>query len=140
MISELYALPLADFTRVRNDLAAQAKARGRKQLAESIKQLRKPTASAWAVNMLVRHHPEEITELLALGAKLREAQSSLAGEALRELTKQRRQAVAALARMARVVAVGYGQKLSPRPSPRWRRRWARRSSTRRRGTRCAPGG
>ena len=37
MISELYALPLADFTRVRNDLAAQAKARGRKQLAESIK-------------------------------------------------------------------------------------------------------
>jgi hypothetical protein len=112
VISELYALPLADFTRVRNDLAAQAKARGRKQLAESIKQLRKPTASAWAVNMLVRHHPEEITELLALGAKLREAQSSLAGEALRELTKQRRQAVAALARLARGVAVGYGQRLS----------------------------
>jgi len=112
VISELYALPLADFTRVRNDLAAQAKARGRKQLAESIKQLRKPTASAWAVNMLVRHHPDEITELLALGARLREAQSSLAGEALRELTKQRRQAVAALARLARGVAVGYGQKLS----------------------------
>jgi hypothetical protein len=112
IISELYALPLGDFTRVRNDLAAQAKTRGRKQLAETIKQLRKPTASAWAVNMLVRHHPDEITELLALGAKLREAQSSLAGEALRELTKQRRQAVAALARLARVVAAGYGQRLS----------------------------
>jgi len=112
IISELYALPLADFTRVRNDLAAQAKRRGRKQLAESIKQLRKPTASAWAVNLLVRHHPDEITALLAIGAQLREAQSSLAGDALRELTRQRRQAIAALGRRARAVAVQYGQKLS----------------------------
>ena len=112
IISELYALPLVDFTRVRNDLAAQAKRRGRKQLAESIKQLRKPTASAWAVNLLVRHHPDEITALLAIGAQLREAQSSLAGDALRELTRQRRQAIAALGRRARAVAVQYGQKLS----------------------------
>jgi hypothetical protein len=112
VISELYALPLADFTRVRNDRAAWAKARGRRQLAESIRKLRKPTASAWAVNMLVRHHPEEITALLAIGAQLREAQSSLAGDALRELTKQRRAAIAALARQARAVAAGYGQKLS----------------------------
>jgi hypothetical protein len=112
IISELYALPLIDFTRVRNDVAARAKARGRKQLAESIRQLRKPTASAWAVNMLVRHYPEEITALLAIGAQMREAQSSLAGDALRELTKQRRQAVSALARTARVVAAGYGQRLS----------------------------
>jgi len=112
IISELYALPLADFTRVRNDLAAQAKRRGRKQLAETIKQLRKPTASAWAVNLLVRHHPEEITALLAIGAQLREAQSSLAGDALRDLTRQRRQAIAALGRLARAVAARYGQKLS----------------------------
>jgi hypothetical protein len=112
IISELYALPLADFTRVRNDLAAQAKRRGRKQLAESIKQLRKPTASAWAVNLLVRHHPEEITALLEIGAQLREAQSSLAGDTLRELTRQRRQAIAALGRRARAVAAQYGQKLS----------------------------
>jgi hypothetical protein len=112
VISELYALPLADFTRVRNDLAAQAKRQGRKQLAESIKGLRKPTASAWAVNMLVRHHPEEINSLLEIGAQLREAQSSLAGDALRDLTKQRRLAIAALGRQAKTVAARYGQKLS----------------------------
>ena len=40
IISELYALPLADFTRVRNDIAAQAKTRGRGKIVG------KPTARA----------------------------------------------------------------------------------------------
>jgi hypothetical protein len=113
VISELYGLPPGDFTRVRNERAAQARIAGDKALAARLKALRKPTASAWALNMLVRRHPEEINDLLELGGRLREAQTSLAGDQLRELTKQRRQAVAALGRQARALAAQLGQRLSP---------------------------
>ena len=102
--AELYALPLDEFTKARNDRAADARASGDRELAEQIKQLKKPSASAWAVNMLSRHRADEVSQLLELGVALREAQSDLDADELRELGKQRQKLVAAVVRQARTVA------------------------------------
>ena len=48
--AELYALPPEEFTEARNARAATAD----RALAASVKALRKPTASAWAVDLLAR--------------------------------------------------------------------------------------
>jgi len=52
----LYALPLEEFTQARNDAANDLRKAGRRDEAEEIKALRKPTAAAGAVNRLVREH------------------------------------------------------------------------------------
>jgi hypothetical protein len=108
----LYGLALGDFTRARNEAAAQARASGNRELAEHLRKLRKPTVSAWTLNMLVRRYPDEIGQLMSIGAQLRAAQTALEGDAIRELSRQRRQVVAALARRARVLAAELGQRIS----------------------------
>lgn len=112
VLDELYGVPPEDFTRTRNERAAQAKASGDRELAARIQQLRKPTVSAWAVNMLVRLHGDEVAGLLSLGAQLREAQATLSGNALRQLSRQRSQVVSALGRRARGMAAELGHRLS----------------------------
>jgi hypothetical protein len=105
---ELYGLALDDFTPVRTQRAKEARADGDRDLARRITELRKPTVAAWALNMLIRQDEGEVEQLLTLGEQLREAQASLAGPELRELTRQRHQVVAALARKARGIAAGLG--------------------------------
>jgi len=70
--------------------------------------LRRPVLSAWLVNLLVREHAEEIDAFLALGAAMRDAQQTLSGPRLRELSEQRRRAVDALERRARDLAGAHG--------------------------------
>ncbi len=108
---ELYGLPLAEFTARRNALAKEAKTAGDKDLAAAIKQLTKPTTAAWVVNMLVRHDPDQVQQVLDLGAALREAQASMAGDQLRELGRQRRQLTAAVTGQARSLAAELGEKV-----------------------------
>jgi hypothetical protein len=105
---ELYGLALDEFTPVRTQRAKEARAAGDRDLARRITELRKPTVAAWALNMLIRQDEGEVDQLLTLGEQLRQAQASLAGEALRELTRQRHQVVAALARRARGIAAQLG--------------------------------
>ncbi len=109
---ELYGVPPQDFTRVRDERADEARAAGNRELAASIKRLRRPTMSAWAVNTLVRRRPEEIEDLLALGGRLRDAQTRHRGPELRELDRQRKQMLATLSRQARELAAEAGQRLS----------------------------
>lgn len=106
--AELYALPLDEFTKTRNERAEDARASGDRELGDRIKRLKKPSASAWAVNMLSRHRAEEVSQLLELGAALREAQSVLDADELRELGKQRQKLIAAVVRQARTVAAELG--------------------------------
>lgn len=108
---ELYAVPVSEFVARRNDLAKEAKDGGDKDLAAAVRKLTKPTTAAWVVNMLVRHDPEQVQQVLDLGAALREAQESMAGEQLRELGKQRRQLTSAVTRQARSLAVELGEKV-----------------------------
>lgn len=109
---ELYGVPPEEFTRLRNERARRVGSDGDRDLAGRIRGLRKPSTSAWALNMLQRQYPEEIDRLLALGIQLREAQASLAGNELRELTRQRRHLVTALARRAGAVALDLGHPIS----------------------------
>ena len=109
---ELYGLLPGEFTRARDACADEASARGDRELAAWIKQLRKPRMSAWALNLSVRRHPEEIGQLIALGARMREAQARLSGPELQQLGRQRREALATVGRLVRDVAAELGHPLS----------------------------
>ena len=109
---ELYALAPTEFRTARDERARQARADGDADLAEAVKKLRRPTVSAWLVNLLVREAPGQIRELLELGESLREAQQALAADRLRDLSAQRRQLVTALTQEARRLAADASQSLS----------------------------
>jgi hypothetical protein len=68
----LYELPLEAFTAARNALAKETG-------DASVKQLKKPTVPAWAVNQLARRREVDLRRLLRAGEKLEAAQK----EALR---------------------------------------------------------
>jgi len=108
----LYGLTLPEFTPARDALAKELKA-GDKELSARVKALKKPSLSAWVVNLLVRREPEQVEQVLSIGAALREAQANLAGDELRALTRQRRQLTAAVTMTARGHAKDLGQKITP---------------------------
>jgi hypothetical protein len=110
--AELYALPPAEFVPIRNARSKEARAAGDRGLAAAIQALRKPTVAAWAVNQLVREHPDDVQVLLDLGQELRSAQSALAGAELRSLTHRRYELVAGLINQARALAAARGQGIS----------------------------
>jgi hypothetical protein len=103
---ELYTLAPEGFTAARN---ARAGASDR-SLAARIKALRKPTASAWAVDLLAREG--QLAEALELAAALREAQDDLDSAELARLSRQRRALVAALATQAVGLAEDRGVTIS----------------------------
>jgi hypothetical protein len=86
---ELYGLPLGEFTAARNGYQKQARQAGDKELAGQIKALAKPNVVAWLANQLARAHADELAPLVELGAGMREATRTLAGDELRALAKQR---------------------------------------------------
>ncbi|HEY6471671.1 MAG TPA: hypothetical protein VIY26_02180 [Acidimicrobiales bacterium] len=101
--AELYALPPKEFTAARDARASEAQSAGDKDLAASLKQLRKPSIGAWMANMLVRRQPREIEQLIELGESLRTARN-LDGAKIRAATKQKQEMVTKLARQARAIA------------------------------------
>ena len=94
--ADLYALPPAEFTAARDELAKQARAAGQRDDAALIKKLSRPTVSAWLVNQFVRTSPRSMDRLYELARELHAAQQELAGDRLRELSAQRRQLIAEL--------------------------------------------
>jgi hypothetical protein len=109
---ELYALPPAEFTAARDLRVAQARAAGDRDLAAELRQLRRPTLSAWAVNLLARHATESLGGLVELAGELRTAQVTLQGEALRTLMRRRQQVLASLVQDARRLADDFGHPLA----------------------------
>ena len=109
---ELYGLPPEEFIDARNALRAEARTGGDRDLAAAIGRLRKPTTAAWVVNTLARRRPDELAQLVDLGAALREAQEDLDGDELKDLAQQRHRVVAALTRQARALAQELGHPVS----------------------------
>ncbi|GAB3523842.1 hypothetical protein [Arthrobacter monumenti] len=109
---ELYALLPGEFTAARNKQAKELGRSGDKELAKQVRQLPKPSTSAWLVNMLVAHRREEIDEVLELGASLRQAQEDLDQKQLKELTDQRHRLLASVVKDGRELAEELGQKAS----------------------------
>ncbi|MDL5157766.1 hypothetical protein [Actinomycetospora termitidis] len=108
---ELYGLHPDRFVPRRTELVKAAKAAKDKETATAIGALRKPSLGAWLANVLARESPDEVGALEDLGGHLREAQESLSGDALRTLTKQRRDLVGALVARARKLAREDGEKV-----------------------------
>jgi predicted RNase H-like nuclease (RuvC/YqgF family) len=106
---DLYGLPLGDFTPARDAKAKELKGT---DLAKQVKALKKPSLAAWVVNLLVRGETEQVEQVLQVGAALRQAQESMSGDELRQLTKQRRQLTVAVTTQARRLAREAGQKVT----------------------------
>ncbi len=109
---ELYEVPPEEFIALRTTRQDEAKAEGDKALAKEIGALPKPSTAAWACNLLVRSHREELEGLVELGGLLREAQENLAGDQLRALSSQRTQLISALTRQAAALARQAGRPVS----------------------------
>lgn len=107
-VDALYDLDPSEFVAARDRVAKELKAAGETEDSAAVKALKRPTKVAWAVNQVVRGRPDQVDELLAAGADLRERQAdALSGGdagALREATARRRDAVRAL--VGAVVEVG----------------------------------
>jgi hypothetical protein len=110
--SELYALPLDEFTGARNQRARQVRQEGDRARATAIGKLAKPTLTAWLANQLVRAHGPQVTELLDLGDSMRQATASLDADQLRQLSRQQHQLISGLVRQASELAGASGQAVS----------------------------
>ena len=66
-LDDLYAAPLEEFTALRNELAKRTG-------DAAIKQLKKPSVAAWAVNQLARRREVDLQRLLRAGEALEAAQ------------------------------------------------------------------
>ncbi|MAP63858.1 MAG: transposase [Microbacterium sp.] len=104
--AELYALAPTAFTAARNARAAAVGG----DVGSRIKALRKPTVSAWTVDLLAREG--DLGEALDLAAALREAQDDLDAAELARLSGRRRQLVAALTAQAVSLAEAAGVTVS----------------------------
>jgi hypothetical protein len=98
---ELYGLPLAEFTKARDEVARRLRKEGKDDEADAVKALRKPTAAAWALNQVARQRPKDIKQLLATGKRLRKAHEALIGggdrSALQAASAEERELIDSLA-------------------------------------------
>jgi hypothetical protein len=109
---ELYGMPLKEFTAARNARASDARKAGDRELAEALKQLRKPSTGAAVANLLVREQPQEIERLIELGSNLRGGRN-LDGARIRQATSEKADTVRKLLRQAKSIAKSAGLPLSP---------------------------
>jgi hypothetical protein len=113
--ADLYGLPVEEFTKTRDELAKELRKKGKKEAADEVKALRKPTVSAWVINQLARRHPQEMKALVKAGDDLRKAQrSAVSGrdpERLLEATRSHRDRLDDLTSLARHELDAGGQTL-----------------------------
>ena len=96
-LDDLYGAPLADFVGRRDELARALRKDGKREEAEAVKALRKPTVAAWAVNMLARRERDRVAALLEAGERLRAAHADLlaggSSAAVQEASRAERETV-----------------------------------------------
>lgn len=108
---QLYRVPPGEFVAARDDAVAHARDAGDTAAARAIAAFRRPTRAAWLTNLLVGAAPDEVEGLLALAGPLADAQRSLDGTALRQVSAQRTKLVGALARRAAQLGREAGQQV-----------------------------
>jgi hypothetical protein len=112
-LDRLYALDPGEFVAERDRVARELRDAGRREEAEQVKGLRKPTVSAAAINRLARRERREVDLLLDAGHRLREAQQRLlAGEdpgSLDEARRIEREALGKLRRAAQQILAEAGR-------------------------------
>jgi hypothetical protein len=106
---ELFTVPPGEFVGLRERLAADARGAGDAERAKRIRALRRPTMSAWAVNLLAHKDPETLGALLEVGEQLRRAWAE--GSGLGEPERRRSELIALLVRRATTLAGEAGHPL-----------------------------
>lgn len=106
----LYAGPPEDFVSSRNARAKEAAADA--DLAARIRALRKPSVSAWVVNVFAQERSEQLGQALELATELREAQDDLDAAALAKLGRERRVLTRRLAETAADLAGSRGERIT----------------------------
>jgi hypothetical protein len=105
-VDPLFEGPPDAFVAARNALAKELRAAGEREVAAEVAKLRRPTATAYALNQVARHQPAVLAEALEARAVLRAATEG-AGQGratdLREATTADRAATRALVAVAREV-------------------------------------
>jgi hypothetical protein len=100
-VDELFTGSLDDFVKRRDALARELKKAGDKETAAAVKQLRKPSTAAWAVNQVARRSPDAIDDLIAAAAAVHDAQARAVqgkdSSGLRSATDTWRKSIHALA-------------------------------------------
>jgi hypothetical protein len=100
-LDRLYAVPLEEFTPMRNELAKELQD---PEASKVIKGLKKPNLAAWALNQLARKHSAELDELFGATDRVRQAQRRVlsGGKAsgLREASDERNKVVSKLTKLA----------------------------------------
>lgn len=109
----LYRVPPEDFVAARAAAVARARAETDTDAARRIAAARRPTRAAWLANLLVDDARDEVEGLLALAPVLADAQRSLDGAALRQVSAQRTRLVGALARRAAALGRAAGTRVDP---------------------------
>lgn len=109
---ELYGLAPEEFTAARTARAKEARQAGDQKLAAAVHHLAKPTVAAWLANQLAREQQNELQALPELGAGLRQATERLAGDELRQLSRQQHELVYALVEQAKQLARAGGHPVS----------------------------
>ena len=92
---DLYGLAPSEFTAARDALARRLRAEGDREQAAVVKALRRPSATAAALNLAARAHPDLLQQTLDAGEQLRVAtEAALEGDAggLRAATADERAA------------------------------------------------
>jgi len=105
---ELYGASPDEFVERRKQQVADARAERDRALVKAIGALRRPTRSAWMVNLLARTAPEDVQRLADLGAALGDAQRRGSGPDLRRLAKERSVTLDSLTRSAVELAAAEG--------------------------------
>jgi DNA repair exonuclease SbcCD ATPase subunit len=104
----LYALRPDAFAAARDEQVRKARADGRQPLARELAKLRRPTLSAWLINLVWRDQREVLEQLFELADSLSRAQAEAAGDELRQLMTVRRQLELTLIRRAHALAAEAG--------------------------------
>ena len=91
-VDGLYGLPLGEFVAARNELARRLRKEERKEEAERVAGLAKPSVAAWAVNQLARHERRDVDLLLDAGHRMRAAHKERDAEKARQAIESARDA------------------------------------------------
>ena len=104
----------ADFTKARDALARQLRERGKKEEAERVAALRRPTVPLWIVNQLGRRASAALEDLIDATGRARRAQThGSARDQLHEAMHRQREALQRLLTEAQGAAAGIGTRITP---------------------------
>jgi chromosome segregation ATPase len=118
VMAALLALPPQEFTEARNEAVKRLRGEGRRDAADAVKRLTRPSLSLWALNRLAQEDPSPIEAFLDAAARLLEAHRR--GGDIRAATPPEREAEARVVSAASEIVLAQGAKMTDAVTSRLR--------------------